>query len=499
MNFALIAGLFASLLNAYQPGGVQPLVRSWVNFGQNPFIVDPNILQGFTQLPGYNYGSVTGNVMTSTSSNPGLYMSNQAFTVPGLGSEIEVTGHMAFQAEWLSGLLQSPAGIDLDPLYGTGQLGAFDPTQGWLFALMLTNLRVYALYSRLPLAQSPTNDYVAFSYLVPIATRGLYSSNDLSIVMNKAHFTVSYRIQGMERLFIERVGGPIDERFILADDGGLVQCMGFPDSFHVIIGTGMLPNAGDPYTVCQSQQVFDQCEETILEADHVVCDYQPMQNPGSYNVGLTLTIENFGVLEWAPNFDCINPYRLDVAAIRPEPLCFGNCPNLPVQLPPNTGCGIPAPIICSDESEEDDVPCGCPQVFRQCSVSTACTESSSCPLVYREINLPNCGCNPSSSSSSSSDCKPCRYRITNKPRRMTSSSSSAQPIIRRRHCRKSSSSSSSSDEPWRCQRVNWGKQPVADSTRNYPARFQFKPQSTRRSPYCKPKAAVSINEQHEQE
>lgn len=470
----LAAALLAACASAYQPGSLSPTVLSYVNFGLNPFINDCSDPNGYCPLPGYDGASIVGNQVTAQTDAPGLFMSNAAYPVPGLGSEIEVSGSMAFQAEHLAGPIFSPLGIDTDPLYGTGQLGFFDPASGWLFAHLMTNLRIYALYARLPNAQTPMNDYVAFSYLVPIAERSLYASNELSIVLNKAHYAVSWRIQGVERLFIERIGTPIDERFLLSEEGGSVRCLGFPDSVHTIFGFGMLPDAGNPYTACQSKDIFDQCNETIMEAEGVCCDYQPYQLPSTYSIGLMLTVEHFAVLQWRPSLDCHNTCAMNVACIRPEPLCFGGCPVMPVPLPPNTGCGRPVlpRCECSTDSENtiNGIPCGCPQIYRECPPSACC--QGDCPVIYREIQLQPCPARRRSSSSSS--CKPCRFRNRPIQRRKSSSSSS----LERKPCRKPvrRNKSSSSELPAR-RRLARRRESSAVVTRQ-PQRRQLQRQSS---------------------
>lgn len=479
-NTLLLATL-ASLLTcggAYQPGGISPSVKALVNFGLNPFVEDCVVPGGFCQLPGFSGATVDGNILTATTADPGLFMSNSAYDVPGLGSEMEVRGSMAFQAEHYSGPIYSPVGFDIDPLYGVGQLGFFDPTSGWLFANMMTNLRIYALYARLPIARTQANDYAAFAYLVPIADRSKYASNDLSVVLNKAHYAVSWRIQGVERLLVERVGTPIDSRFMLADDGGLIQCMGFPDSVHSIIGFGMLPNATQPYTACQSPEVFDQCIETIMEAESVCCDYQPFQPESTYGMNLTLTIEYFSVLEWRASFDCQNAVTMNVACIRPEPLCFNNCQQFPVMpSPPTTGCGLRVPALCScSSSSESSHHCNdCPEIYRACE-SSGCT-SSDCPYVYRPARQQR---------------RACPRQQRRRPRACSSSSSSAAPVCTRkpqqRRCKSSSSSSSSSSSHCKpfARRLPVMNKPSAKPV-SLP-RFQAKPQQRNFARMRRPKA-----------
>ncbi len=468
MNIFAIS-LIASLALAYKPGGLQPIVQSLVNFGQNPFQIDQSGANqnAFSQLPGHTGGQVIGNVFTSASNDLQLFISNQKFEVPGLGGEIEVRGDMAFQAEVESGLILSPAGIDLDPLYGASQFGAIDLSQGWIFTMIQTNLRVYALYGRLPYGQSLVNNYYSFSYLVPIATRGLHTSNDMSIVMNKAHFTVSYRIEGVERLYIERIGGPLDRQFQFSDEGGIIQCMGFPNTFQILIGTGLLVKAGNPYTACQSSNVFDQCIENYLEADNVVCDYYLAQDPSTYVIDYTLTVEFFTVVEWGPNFDCLQPNNMDVANPRGEPLCFGGCPATIAITPPANGCGIPVVHNCCSSSEnESDIRGCCPPIYRRHSVSIASQSDSNCPIVYRRVHkTKSSSCSPSSSSSS--NCRRRRHRH------------------RRHHKSTSSSSSSSGNHAWPCHRVEWGHKHEDEAP--LPARLRYDRYPERRGPYWSPK------------
>lgn len=486
--------LLTSAILAYQPGGIVPTVRNYINFSSNPFVQDPNYPLGFTQLPGYNGAIVAGNQFSSTSQSPGLFVSNQSYVVPGLGSEMEVKGTMAFQAELISGSILSPAGFDQDPLYGVAQLGVLDPSTGWLFALMETNTRIYGLYSRLPLAVTPINDYVAFAYLVPIAVREPHSSNQLSIVLNRSHFSVSYRVEGIERMYVERVGRPLDERFLLDDNGGIIQCMGFPESVYMIFGTGMLPTTGNPYTACQARNVFDQCINTLYDADDVQCDYQAKQPENTYNMGLTLTVEDLSLLQWAPNFDCRNLENLDVAAPLPEPLCFGGCPVVPNPLPPLTGCGLPEPFenCCSSSASHHHHRCS--PIYRPCESSSLCPPSG-CPIIYREEEEEDCGCHePSPCHKPAHRRRRRRVQRTRPCKPRCSSSSSSNNVRRkpyhirpkpcqscpRKPCHSSSSSSSSSSH---CKpRVVWGHRHGARRSED---RIQHCPHPVQRGPYCR--------------
>lgn len=390
MKLLSVVSLLCGLLTAYQPGGLFPVPRSLVNFGTNPFVQNNLDPHAYYLVPGFTGGSVVGNQLLSSSQAPQLFVSVAEYATPGLGSEIEVRGSMAFQAvlntdvpvgykqaagQKASGPILSPKGIDGDPLYGSSQFGVFDHNQGWLFSLLETNTRIYALYGRLPSGHTPLNDYYSFAFLVPVATRTSVASNNLAIVMNKAHSSLSYRIEGVERLYIERVGRPLDTRFLLSDYGGSVFCKGFPETFHVIIGTGMLPVTGEPYTACQTTQVFDQCIDTIYDAGHVCCSHVPKQNSTTYLLDYTLTVRDFGVTEWGPQFDCLNVVTLDVANPDPEPFCFGGCPVFPVPIPPVDPC------LCRLNE------CSCDSVTAACCDRPVCRVECACAPV-EEAALP---------------------------------------------------------------------------------------------------------------
>lgn len=398
MAIALLACLLAcqSLL-ALAPGCLNPSVMSYVNFGTSPFYLDPLDVPAYQEIPTMNGGSVVnGNVLLSTSQAPGLYLSNQVFEVPDcIAGEIALTGEMGFQSTFLSGTVLSPNGADQDPNYGMGQLGMYDPGSGWLLSLIMTNMRIYAMYAWLQVPQtyafgncSPMNPST-FAYIVPIACRLPSMMHNLAIVLNSCNYAISYSVDNLERLLITRPGKLIDPRFAVSlDSETLPHCLAFPQRFQILVGSGFIPYSitSNP-SVCQNA-IFDQCKEDITDAQETRCQYYPVQAPGSFNFLLQLTAKDWGVVKWASNYDCLRPPALCNAAYE-GPLCSAS----------------DEPCPCLTESSDT-----VPEIFRRLR---PCDEPAcpgpiygrTCPKPPRRRLVP---VGPSSCTSSSTTQVPCR-------------------------------------------------------------------------------------------
>lgn len=73
-------------------------------------------------------------------------------------------------------------GIDEDPFYG-GEV--IDQAKALQFTLVLTNICVFALYTRLDYQIGPDKNYCPFMYLMPIAYLSPFAYNTYELVFDK--------------------------------------------------------------------------------------------------------------------------------------------------------------------------------------------------------------------------------------------------------------------------------------------------------------------------
>jgi hypothetical protein len=216
--------------------------------------------------------------------------------------------------------------------------------------VVLTNSTVFAWYQRFTTDLGLSEQSQTFAYMVPIASRqnqpDALSYAFYSIVFNAAKRTVSYRVNGAEKLLINAAGLPIDNRFLVGDAAGL-EPGSLPAYFQLLLGVGIPDVSGVPFTACQGA-LFSQCRQSIRNAYATYCQYYPKQSPDTFLNQMALYVENFGIAEWQLQGDCAVDAlgRCRQAAL--DGFC---CPD----------AGIPC---CRKEEPWPKEPC-CPQGRRQ--------------------------------------------------------------------------------------------------------------------------------------
>jgi hypothetical protein len=92
------------------------------------------------------------------------------------------------------------------------------------FDFLLTNTQIYAVYARSPLGRDfpdDTNDYAAFTYMIPVAERAPSDWHRLEIAYDKSAGLVRWIIDNHEVFRVNHIGRRIDRRFMTLDHGGV--------------------------------------------------------------------------------------------------------------------------------------------------------------------------------------------------------------------------------------------------------------------------------------
>lgn len=151
-------------------------------------------------------------------------------TLPSNGDEVvwEVCAAAEQQIGTIPGsMLPGVTNPTSDPRISSGAITVIDQTTWLIFSFYLSNETVFIGYERLPFGKpifGGTDDYHAFSHLVPVAKRALNDpSNNFAvyaIALNKKGGYVRYLINGQEIYRIKGFGMPIDRNYRTADSGG---------------------------------------------------------------------------------------------------------------------------------------------------------------------------------------------------------------------------------------------------------------------------------------
>jgi hypothetical protein len=123
-----------------------------------------------------------------------------------------------------------------DPRLGTVVASAFDPETYLIFNFLLTNEVLYAFYERAPFLRTPTDDYAAFLYAVPVLPRDPADVHDLQIAYDRARGRVRWLVDGVEVFRVNTLGARIDRRFMLVDRGGANEIVA-PRQLDCALGT----------------------------------------------------------------------------------------------------------------------------------------------------------------------------------------------------------------------------------------------------------------------
>lgn len=225
------------------------------------------------------------------------------------GGATYVSTLMDFTAVGLG--IDSPLGLNTDPYYGFGFLSVYDMTVADIYyAIVLTNAKVYVLYSRSGSLRSINNDYLAFTYLIPVSDYLPFTT--YTIVLNSDQGITSFLMNGVVKLAILQPGFLIDQKFLINPVTGDYPRPAYAQSLVVQLGISRL-TIGDPHTACQ-EATFDYCnrQQSLQNAVDVVCTYEPIQLT-PYTVDMTLILSGLSVTR----------------ATAMSPACSGRCAAQP--------------------------------------------------------------------------------------------------------------------------------------------------------------------------
>lgn len=85
----------------------------------------------------------------------------------------------------------------------------------------LTNERIYVFYERLPFGRTPTNNYAAFSFAIPVAWHVPGQRHDLQTAWSRDY--IRWLIDGREVYRVDRLGFRISRDFMTLDHGGVEE------------------------------------------------------------------------------------------------------------------------------------------------------------------------------------------------------------------------------------------------------------------------------------
>lgn len=246
-----------------------------------------------------NNGVFTGSAFASAASGPVVITDTQLYNTTAC-EELQVTMVAQFAVTAVNGTLPTPAPLPAtayanNPYYGAGLLQAYDPNTGLVYGFIVTNAVVYALYGRLAL---PGTTYTPFVYLVGIFARGnVLQFNILQLSFSKSRGTVTYRVDGNDRMVLAASGRPIDAQFLLTAPPAPPASYEavFPQQVQMSIGITPL-NMLYPYdgTFCAGIYDYCDCQQTLADARHTPCR-DTGTDPTSFNSALGMVVGSLGV------------------------------------------------------------------------------------------------------------------------------------------------------------------------------------------------------------
>jgi hypothetical protein len=170
--------------------------------------------------------------------------------------------------------LDVPVNAVSQPFYGCAYWQAYDSITGLLYGFVITNVNVYGIYARL--AQTGST-YATFYYLVPIfARQNSQQYNIYQLAFDKAHNTVTYRVDGNDRLVIDISGKPINDQFAMVTTTSGSEVLVFPEQVQMSLGIlrlgALLPLSNGP---CMSIYDYCDCQQSLVDLRHGTCTYNP--------------------------------------------------------------------------------------------------------------------------------------------------------------------------------------------------------------------------------
>jgi len=310
----------------YEPNNVVSEQLEFVNFYTSPLFYDGNIIPGrqygFSPLVPFIYATVVNNTLAATTDNQGVLISNAMYGMPLVNGGVQVKGTFNFEADFISGTVQSPLGFDQDPFYATGVFGMVaTTTQGtWQMVFLVTNTKIYAMYRF-----DTTAGANYFRYIIPVANRTPDEFATYSVTL-ESNLAVSWRINDVEVLRIFPPNQPIDGRFETGVGSPLILTTNFitPTQVQMVFGATRIDpilRPSDPQNfrfACQ-RTLFNQCSQSLRNAYGSTCQYAIIQNYlPQPNFGMFMTFDQLS----ASNYTIVPGCALD-----------GNCKPKPVTCP----------------------------------------------------------------------------------------------------------------------------------------------------------------------
>lgn len=250
------------------------------------------------------FGSFNGSQFYGYNGVPVATISNFTIPLPMPRSKcvLYMEAEASFRSLWPF-QISSCAGRAADPFYGVGFVSALD-YDNWLeFGFMWTNRKIYALYARWPNGWSlrtPSTNYAAFVYMVPIGDREIESYNHVALAFDRSSRSVKYILDRTRPMLLLRPGLPIDNKFLTNDFGGVQPSSAlFPTHLAFEMGVATPTRGNLVKGACQG--LYEPCaggfnaEQPVTDAWGTQCRYVQPQDPLTYNVTLIMDMQHFSV------------------------------------------------------------------------------------------------------------------------------------------------------------------------------------------------------------
>lgn len=263
--------------------GIQANVLSYVNGDNSPLLVgyDNDLPWQYEVLNGAwaNNGNITGMTFSTGNSGP-VYIQNERVYEVKACDVLQLTLVAQFEVSDVVGFPTGKTALNIpvyavnQPYFGCANWQAYDSKTGLLYGFIITNGTVYAIYARLGQTNST---YATFYYLVPIFSRqNSQQYNIYQLAFDKAHNTVTYRIDGSDRMVMDISGKPINAQFAMEPRGQGTETLTFPEQVQMSLGImrlgAMLPNNGGP---CMTIYDYCDCQQSLTDLRHGACSYNP--------------------------------------------------------------------------------------------------------------------------------------------------------------------------------------------------------------------------------
>lgn len=136
----------------------------------------------------------------------------------------------------------------------------FDEVTGFNFQFLLTNDRVYVVYSRYNYGWVLGDAYAAFTFVIPVKMRKPCDWHNMKIIFHDDKKQVSWRLENREIFRLKNPGYRLDRQLMVIDFGG-AEGPAFPKSIQYGFGTGTMLQA---YPACKRSDKCCDCKFPTL-------------------------------------------------------------------------------------------------------------------------------------------------------------------------------------------------------------------------------------------